>query len=239
MELTKENRVLIQVLLFIGAYMIIRTVIYLFIPATSQWAWFYRDCWMTIPRFVTFCSLLVIDRYIWKSSLFDFLLKDIGRAAFYGGILIFIYLFHLIGSYGDPWPRKFILIAIFTSAIVGLFEEYAFRGVILGHLVKKWSKIIAILGSSAIFTLFHFQAQPLTEWPGIFLAGVALANLRLKGLSLFWLVIIHTIIDAAYFFFGTSMPRFFSIHKLIFLAAMILYGIITYPRDIQEKSVKI
>ena len=238
MESTKENRILIQALLIIGAYMIIRGVIYLFMPPNSQWAWFYRDCWMSVPRVVTFFSLLLIDRYVWKSSPFDFHIKDIGRGSFYGGILVFIYLFHLIGSYGDPWPKKFILIGIFTSAMVGLFEEYAFRGVILGNLAKKWSKSSAVLGSSAIFTLFHFQAQPLTEWPGIFLAGVVFANLRLKELSLFWLVVIHTVIDAAYFFFGTSMPEFFSTHKLIFLAAMILYGIITYPRHMQKKSVK-
>lgn len=237
MEFTKENRVLIQALLIIGAYMIIRALVYLFIPATSQWAWFYRDCWMTIPRFVTFCSLLLMDLYIWKSSLFDFLFKDIGQAAFYGGILVFIYLSYLIGSYGDPWPGKFILIGIVTSAMVGLFEEYAFRGIILGNLVKKWSKVSSILGSSAVFTLFHFQAQPFNEWPSLFLAGVALANLRLRGLSLFWLVVIHTVIDAAYFFFGTSMPGLFSPHKMIFLAAMILYGVITYPRGTQEKSV--
>jgi len=90
-----------------------------------------------------------MDRYVWKSSPFDFLIKDIGRAIFYGGILVFIYLSYLIGSSGDPWPGKFILIGILTSAVVGLFEEDAFRGVILGNLVKKWSRISSILISKA------------------------------------------------------------------------------------------
>jgi len=54
-ELTKENCILIQAPLIIGIYMIVRAVIYLFLPATSQYTWFYRDCWMTIPRSFAFC----------------------------------------------------------------------------------------------------------------------------------------------------------------------------------------
>jgi hypothetical protein len=65
-------------------------------------------------------------------------------------------------------------------------------------------------------------------------AGIILSNLRLKGLSLFWLFTTHTLIDNAYFFFKTDAPGFFSIHHLVLLTGMILYAWITYPKGLKS-----
>jgi hypothetical protein len=65
-------------------------------------------------------------------------------------------------------------------------------------------------------------------------AGIILSNLRLKGLSLFWLFAIHTLIDDAYFFFETDAPGFLSIHHLVLLTGMILYAWITYPKGLKS-----
>jgi hypothetical protein len=58
--------------------------------------------------------------------------------------------------------------------------------------------------------------------------------MRLKGLSLFWLFAIHTLIDIAYFFFETATPGFLSIHHLILLTAMTIYAWITYPKGLKS-----
>ena len=231
MDQTNNQPVLTQAFLIVGVYMLVRSLIYYFMPHTSLESWFYRDCWMTLPRFTAFCVLVFMDRYFWKSTPFDFDFRGIGKASLYGGILLIVYIFYLSGSRGNPWPGNMILGAMFTTPFVGLWEECAFRGVILGNLIKRYSVLFSVLGSSALFTVFHFQAQSLSEWPGIFITGVIFANLRIRGLSIWWLVVIHTAIDVGYFFFGTSMPDVLGSRHMLFLGGLLLYAVFTYPKE--------
>ena len=201
---------------------------------------------MTIPRLAGFVGLLVLNRLLWKRFAFDIDLRRCGRAALYGVPLIGLALGALTDNCGRYWPRSAVIVAIFTTPVVGLFEEYAWRGVILEALLATRSRLSAIALSSLLFTVYHVEAQPLFAWPAIFLTGVVLGNYRIRGLSLFWLAGIHTAIDVAYFFFATDyfptsilLPSHVvtisespacTSHDAVFLGGLALLAVVTYPR---------
>ena len=60
-------------------------------------------------------------------------------------------------------------------------EELYFRGVLYGWMRRKWSPMVGILASSAIFADVHLQPQVMPE---IFLVGVILAWLYERSGSL-------------------------------------------------------
>jgi uncharacterized protein len=57
-----------------------------------------------------------------------------------------------------PWPDSGAL--FLTAAIVPLIEEFFFRGVILGLLLRNGSRFMSILFTSALFSILHFLKPP-------------------------------------------------------------------------------
>ena len=145
------------------AYMAVRAGIYRTLPDYSAADWFARDAWMTIPRLVGFVALLVMNRLLWKRFAFDIDLQRYGRAALYGVPLIGLYLGAFAENCGRYWPRSAVIVAIFTTPVVGLFEEYAWRGVILETLLATRSRLSATALSSLLFTVYHVEARPLSS----------------------------------------------------------------------------
>ncbi len=228
------------------AYMALRAVIYRLLPAYSASDWFAQDAWMTLPRFGGFVALLFMNRVLWKRFELDVDLRRYQRAVLSGIPLIGLDLWALVETCGHRWPPYARIGALFTTPFVGVFEEYACRGVVLQALLANGSTLNAIALSSLLFTIYHVEARPLSAWPAIFLTGVVLANYRIRGLSIFWLAIIHTVIDTIYFFFATDLfPTYVSLpdhliaveelpacasHDAVILSALFLLGVITYPR---------
>jgi membrane protease YdiL (CAAX protease family) len=224
----------------------VRAVVYRLIPAYSGSDWFIRDAWMTVPRFASFIALLCMNRLLWKSFQFDIDVRRYRRAVLYGLPLVGLVLWGLAESCGRYWPRHVVLAAAFTTPFVGAFEECAWRGVVLEALRARRSTFTAIVLSSLLFTLYHVQAQPFSAWPAIFLIGVVLANYRIRGLSIFWLAIIHTVVDTAVFLFATDYfpihtrlaphvlvieePAACPSHEALILSGLLLLGLVTYPR---------
>jgi len=137
--------------------------------------------------------------------------------------------FFFAGSTGPKSPSYIIAGLFLTTIPVALFEEYAFRGPLLTDLSRRFSAPMGVLLSSVVFTVFHFQAQPLTFWGAIFLMGVILANLRLRGLSLGWLAATHFLVDTECNFFGSWQPTMSSLHGIAYQAALFLYAFASFP----------
>lgn len=62
---------------------------------------------------------------------------------------------HLRNTASDPWLALLMLLAIVI--LVPILEELLFRGFLQSWLTQRWNVRRAILGSSALFTLFHFS----------------------------------------------------------------------------------
>lgn len=219
----------------IVAYMLLRSGIYHFFPVTSQETWFARDAVMSVLRLSAFTTLFLFNR-TWNLARFDFPLKDLGRIALWGLVPLALWAYYFSGSHGDPFAPWMIALGTLTSLIVGLCEEYTFRGPLLATLRQDLSAFSTIFLSSVIFTLYHFQAQPVSSWGMVFLTGVILANLRLRGLSLGSLALLHGLIDASYFLFQQHSQDPFSFPGLAVQNGLLAYALVTYPRSNNEEA---
>lgn len=85
---------------------------------------------------------------------------------------------------GEPWP-----VTLFTLALVApVTEEALFRGLLLPAFAGRWGRWPALVLSSALFALFHFNV-----WQALpaFLAGLYLGHLYLATGSLLAPVVAH------------------------------------------------
>jgi membrane protease YdiL (CAAX protease family) len=221
----------------VAAYMLVRSAIYFLLPANSLETWFIRDAIMSVPRLAAFGALLILNR-TWHSSAFDWQLKDFGRALLYGGLLVAMFIFYHSGSVGPKFPSSMVAALLFTTVPVALFEEYAFRGPLLTGLCQRSSPLMGILLTSGIFAVFHLQAQPLSHWGRIFLIGVILANLRVKGLSLGWLAATHFLLDIVWIFYRSRTPTMTSFHGVAYQIALLLYALASFPYRQERMRVK-
>jgi membrane protease YdiL (CAAX protease family) len=78
---------------------------------------------------------------------------------------------------------------IAASFIAPIIEEIMFRGVILGRLKKRWKTVPAIIVSSLIFALLHYQVA----FFGAFFFGVIMCLLYLKTGNILINICIHFI----------------------------------------------
>lgn len=74
-------------------------------------------------------------------------------------------------------PLGVLFLVIIVGVGAPIAEELFYRGLVLRALGRRWSPTIAIVGSSALFALFHFQ--PL-QFPALMLFGIVLAVLTLR-----------------------------------------------------------
>lgn len=78
----------------------------------------------------------------------------------------------------------FFILACFLAPLV---EEFTFRGVILNRLRKRWGTLTAVILSSVLFGILHFE----TAIVGAILFGVLLAVLYLKTNNILVTVSVH------------------------------------------------
>ena len=118
-----------------------------------------------------------------------------------------------------------LLLSVFAMAVFpALLEEFLFRGVIMGSLLK-FGKPFAIFVSSLLFGLVH---QNLVQIPFAFLVGLVLAFVVLETGSIWAGVIVHFLNN----FIATILQiltnkyseKVINAWYLIFLAAMIMLG---------------
>lgn len=99
---------------------------------------------------------------------------------------------HQIASFVSEEKSPIVLGYWFFVAVffAPFFEEIFFRGVIYRILLKKHSNILAVLVTSVIFSLLHFNAS---QFLVIFVMGVVLNSLYGKTKSLLPSMIFHTL----------------------------------------------
>jgi membrane protease YdiL (CAAX protease family) len=105
-------------------------------------------------------------------------------------------------QWSTPWLVGHFLT---STVIVPITEEIVFRGFILRKLLQQYGHAFAIIGSSVLFALFHFDKS----FIGAFVHGVIFAVLALRTSSLYAPILVHGIYNAAVFalrtIFGVSI----------------------------------
>ena len=167
-----------------------------------------------------------------KKTAFSFILIALGFFAV-GNVLTFItnILFSIFGQtpkapdFGAPKSVIELCFFILSGAVApALFEEFAFRGVVLNAL-KKFGIWPAIIISSLLFALMHGN---FAQIPFAFCAGIGLALCYIKTNSIWPGVIAHFINNA----FGITISslglpvEIMGLLNILFIVLMILAGVI-------------
>lgn len=158
------------------------------------------------------------------------------RGTLHAAVMLALWLLFLSEASGEPWGARDRVVGILVCVTVGMFEEFAFRGVLLETMARRYHPWTAALGSSVLFTLYHCRPQSLPAWPHVFLTGTVFAHLRLRGLGLGWLATSHALVDAAFFFSGNRGVQIYGPAHTAFLAGLFAYAALTVPRPSSEKS---
>jgi hypothetical protein len=95
----------------------------------------------------------------------------------------------LVGVFGGGGAG--LVLAVVTVVLVGPFaEELAFRGVIAGALRERFGTRVAIVGSAAVFSVYHVAPWALVP---TFLLGLALAWLAFDRKTLWPAIALHAL----------------------------------------------
>jgi membrane protease YdiL (CAAX protease family) len=90
------------------------------------------------------------------------------------------------------WSRSWVVVDLIAAAfMVPIYEEIAFRGLLLGILLKKYSPVKAILVGSVIFGVFHLHRSFL----GSFFHAILFSILAIRLSSLYASMIAHGIFN--------------------------------------------
>jgi membrane protease YdiL (CAAX protease family) len=79
---------------------------------------------------------------------------------------------------------------LLTVVISPVKEELLFRGALLATLIRRWGFAIAVVVSSILWALLHFQYEP-WKIASIAVSGLLLAIIRLRGGSLYVPIALH------------------------------------------------
>lgn len=142
---------------------------------------------------------------ITRDSVASGLVKGLLWSAGFGGLALLwlIFLFLLGGNIPRifPLPGQGSTAGIFLLFMVGgmispVTEELFFRGIIFGYL-RRWGVLLAILGSTALFSMAHLGSSSVMQVPII--GGLVFAIAYEKEKNLLVPIVIHMLGNAAIF----------------------------------------
>lgn len=84
-----------------------------------------------------------------------------------------------------------------AAVIVSVGEEVAFRGALFAALERAGGPVLAVLGSTAAWTLAHALSHPLAFLPAVAAAGLLLGGWRWAARDLVGPIIGHAVADLA------------------------------------------
>jgi len=202
------------------AYAAMRYVVYAMFPIESfetipgvaaiyhpgRYEWWVRDTIMDGPRLVSLAASLWVGRYFWSLERLGLharrpVLGVIGGS----GMAALVLLNAVFGAKPFEYTSVQLVILSASSVIVAAHEELLYRGVLFKALYDWVGTRAALIGSAALFAVFHVQAQPVGYWPSLFLIGLLAAALRAQGVGLVWLMAGHAVADSV-FYLGTQGP---------------------------------
>lgn len=176
-------------------------------PAPDLEAWFWRDLAMTGPRLAGLLACLLISRRArdWNGWGWNSAMTLAGGAALaLAGTLEILH--RLMGGSEAVFGGARLAAAWLATGPVALFEEAAFRSLLFLSLRERTSPRLAALLSSALFAVYHFEAQPVESWPRIAAFGLAACAALHRGAGLWWLIGVHWLVDGLWFHVGAGAP---------------------------------
>lgn len=111
------------------------------------------------------------------------------------GILFFLCVPVFIGNWNPGYPLSWVYAA--TSIVIGLREEFVYRGVLQNVLCERFGLFWALVISNLIFVFYHYGSMPLTSWNifHFFVAGSILGLIYHQSQNIWLAAAVHTFYD--------------------------------------------
>lgn len=189
------------------------------IPATTYHEFIKQDLCITGFRLLLLYFTLDLARRTMTREELGFRQGPVLPALAAGALFLTIDLVRLFPLEFVQAKPLYFIVELAINLLVGINEDISFRGLFFVCLKKMKGRNWAIYLGSVLFTLMHWGYQPLAGFPLIFLTGVTFAKLRSMGVSLTVLILIHGILDFAFFVFSPyhkefSVPLFNALHLI-------------------------
>ena len=206
-----ERRALRLGLLIAAAYMAARFLVYRAMPVLDgagqgvDWSlWFRRDALMSLPRLAGLAACLAVMAKAGPWESWGWHGRAPARPLALAASVVLVYALFFLPERAAIYTPAQKALGWATTLPVALFEEACFRGLLYVSLSRLWSPRPAALLSALLFAAYHWQAQPVQDWPSIFCIGVVWAAALESGLGLPWLVLAHELADALFFHIGEA-----------------------------------
>lgn len=135
------------------------------------------------------------------------------------GYLIAVLAFQIPPTFTAGWQ---ILLLFGFTLIIGLTEESAFRGYIQGNLMRKCSRVKAVLMTGILFALLHVPSYlisgnflNLAAVPNLILVGIILGYIRVHTGNIWGVIIAHTTWNYYLFLFIPDISSASTLMELI------------------------
>lgn len=128
------------------------------------------------------------------------------------------------------------LAAISILFVAPIFEETIFRGIILEQLSKRYTPMLSVIVSSALFSIFHLN---LIQGVNVFFLGVLSGIVYLKTNSLIPCIFLHFINNSYTFTIGLLPWIYsdkFSITRLIIGILVLILSVFVFKNVIENKE---
>jgi len=207
------------------AFAVVRYFIYAAYPVEPDdwYRWFLRDEIMTLPRLACVAAAWIVGRRWWSRRELGLHARGAGLASLLLAATVLPAFIPpgLMGPLTPGWIRFGIL-----TIPVALWEELVYLGVLFNAL-REWKGVhAAIVLSAMLFTVVHVQAQPVAGWPILLVSGLAGGVLRARGVSLWWLMLIHWADDTLWY----GISDLSLAQNLVLPVRMALVAVVLWPR---------
>ena len=173
-HLADDTQLLIQISLVVNLLSVPLIALMVWSKKGSSWRDYMAWRWVSIGRVVVWCFVCLLAVYLTgvAHNLFGWPQSDfMGKMAFAGS------------------PMMLVLTVAVVAPIV---EEMVFRGFMYGGFERSLGAFPAVLLTSAVFTVMHFQYN-YYELLSIFVLGLVLAWARMKTQSLWTPIAMHAV----------------------------------------------
>ncbi len=190
----------------IGLYLMARSLLINYMPATNYEEWALRDIYLNIPRIFAAFLGYKIAKTFWTQNQLGIYLRNWQwplLAFFFHAVIL---LMDRVSRSPIYFQSNYLAELSFGSFLVGLNEDILFLGLLLNALKDRFGTKRAVWLTALFHTLFHIGYVETIYLAPIFIITLASAIIRASGGSLIWLALSHAIYDILALFINAKQP---------------------------------
>lgn len=199
------NTIISPILVIIAFFIVIIVFYYYYIKNSNQENDFVKTAKKFTLKNIVFLLVIVCGYFLILCSLFPF-------AKILPGYKTYQYSMECIAT-------NFVFMITYGCVLGPIMEEFVFRGIILGGLLKSYSNKIAILLSTLIFAIFHLN---LVQGMVAFLLGLLLGYVYIKTHSIYLCMLTHIINNTFFFSLSLFYPKWVEIFSYNILKSILI-----------------